>query len=373
MTDMTSIRNDLSNVMRHIHRDNRRSGQAVVSGGVDHGGAAIYYEEATYEGRPYNLPLIILKTAPCRWLLSHGGCTTCNYQQVASFKPVDPDRVLEQLDDALHRLGGPGRYPYLHLTSSGSFLDPREIGDDLLVRLCDRLHRYGVELLSTECRADLLDDSRRLDLFRRAFPGRISVGIGVESQNEVVRNLCMFKGVTNAQVETAFRNLKERDMDFHAYILLGKPFLTEGENVRDALETVRFTLERGGSALLMLANLQPNTLTHAMWRAGRYALPSLWAPIEVLERLDPQQRSWVSVKGIDKAVPQPMVFQKSCDVCTPIVRNALVGYNWTMDYRIIEQVLTCCPCREEWRNALADDPRPVPQRVAEGLAQLKAL
>ncbi len=333
---------------------------------------ALYYEECLFEGHPYILPMIVLRTNPCNWYTKTGGCLTCGYQGIAKFKGISDADILAQVDAALRHLRLKGELPFLHLTSSGSFFDQREISDAVMIAIAQRMETEGVRVFSTESRADVVTNHDRLALFRKYYSGAISVGIGLESMDEDIRNLCFFKGVKNRTLERAISTLKDFNMNFHAYVLVGKPFLTPEEDVEDAFTALSYAIEKGGKVLLMVANIQQDTPLYALWKKGLYTLPSLWAPIKVLRKLEPGLRFRVAVKGLDKAVPPPHMFQQTCNLCTPVVRNALVGFNWTKDFLMIDQAWNCCSCREVWEKTLEiHDERPIRQRIESVLKQFK--
>ena len=104
----------------------------------------IYYEEAWMEpNQPYMLPLVILKTPTCSWLSAGGGCTMCNYQYISSFqRRITEDNIMNQVKWALQQLSPIERFPYIHLTSSGSFLDPKEVSNELLIKIFEGINRY---------------------------------------------------------------------------------------------------------------------------------------------------------------------------------------------------------------------------------------
>jgi len=334
----------------------------------------IYFEDSMLpDGRPYFLPLIILRTKPCSWLLRSGGCTTCNYQFVAALsdRSVTDEQIISQTKWALEKLRPLERYPYIHISSAGSFLDPTEISDQVLVRICQLFDEAGVQILGFETRPEYLLNKRRLKLVRDGFSRSFAVGVGLESVNDFIRNVCFNKGFEIDLFVKAVQALRDHDMEFFSYVLLGKPFLTVAEDVQDAVETIRFSLQQGGLALLMVANLQEYTLTHWLWERNEYKLPKLWAAIRVLEMLEPEERMKVAIKAIDKAVPPPKAFAANCPNCTSIVSNAIVGWDLTGDYGLIERVQNCCDCKKEWNVEFDSKPvLPLENRVTEALARM---
>jgi radical SAM superfamily enzyme YgiQ (UPF0313 family) len=82
-------------------------------------------------------------------------------------------------------------------------------------------------------RADVVTEER-IRLLRSA--GCVSVSIGVETGIESLRTSLLNKNIMNAQFEIAFDILRRHGIRINTFSMVGLP----GENVEDALETVRF-------------------------------------------------------------------------------------------------------------------------------------
>lgn len=327
----------------------------------------IYFEDSIYEDRPYFLPIVVLRTKPCSWLIKGGGCLMCDYQRVAALKDrnVTDKDIINQAKWALRRLRPRERFPYVHVASSGSTLDPKEMSDKVLIKILSLAEKAGVKTFGIETRPEYLLDEYRLDLMTDNFQGNFSIGIGLESSDEFIRHYCVNKGFRTVTFDKAVEKVTRRGMEFFAYVMLGKPFLTIREDIEDAVKSIRYTLEKGGLALLMVANLQPNTLVHWLWKRNMYGVPSLWAAIRVLEMLNPGEREKVAVKAFDKAVPMPQQFATNCEQCTSTIRNALVGFNFTADFSLLESVGNYCDCKTMWEAEFNRDPElPLRERVA---------
>jgi len=238
------------------------------------------------------------------------------------------------------------RFPYIHLTSSGSFLDPKEISDELLIKILKLLNDTDVKILSTESRPEYVLNEERLQIIKDNFDGYVTIGMGLEAFDDFIRIYCINKGTTLKIYRDAIEMIKKYDLSFHLYILLGKPFLTVKEDIEDAIKAIRFTVNNGGVVILFLLNRQPYTLTNWLLERDKYELPSLWSAVQVLEMLKPEERDKVWVKGLDKAVPMPLEFPSTCPRCTPFVHNAIVGWSYTRNFRLIEQIADCCRCRD---------------------------
>ena len=93
----------------------------------------IYYEESCRNKEPYIFPIITLRTNSCWWYRTAGGCSMCNYQEYSALdRKITDKNLIAQFEWALDRLKPVHKYPDIHITSSGSFMDPKEISDNVL-------------------------------------------------------------------------------------------------------------------------------------------------------------------------------------------------------------------------------------------------
>lgn len=316
--------------------------------------AAIYYEEFMLDETPYILPMITLKTSPCSWLLAGGGCTMCGYHLAGSWnRPITGANLRHQILAALETLSPLERYPTIHIGSSGSLLDPAEVPDEICFELFSALQERGAKTVITESRPEHLV-AAKLEAIQALFKGCLMIGIGLETSNDHWRSLSVNKGLSMDTYLKGVETLRRLGIPFSNHVLLGKPFLTASEDIEDVLTTIRFSLGIGSQfAILMVAHLQPHTLTHWLWTRRLYALPSLWSAIEILTRLAPDMRSRVVIKGIDKMIPEPLAFATTCHRCTKDICQLIESWNQTRDYMLIERALVFCDCRDQWLAELS--------------------
>jgi radical SAM enzyme (TIGR01210 family) len=309
------------------------------------------------------MPLVTMKTRPCHWFLYGGGCTTCGYNLVSDLKrEVTKEHLINQAHYLTRILPSSG-FPFITLTSCGSFMDPREIDDETrleILRICDS---EGYHHLNFESRPEFLRSKKRLQRLHEAFHGSLSVGIGLESSSNFVRRFCVNKGYTTRVFVEATESLTQAGITYDAYVLCGKPFLSPREDIDDSINSIKFAFEKGCQwVILMTANLQPHTLAHFMHQHGLYSLPKLWSTLEIMRRLPSSLRKNVILKGIDKALPSPIQFATNCEYCTASVVDAHIQWNLTSDYSFLEEVLDSCECKKEWEENL-DDGMEMKERV----------
>ena len=259
--------------------------------------ADIYYEEVRLHAPgdprrgPYVMPLVTLRTNPCRWSMS-AGCVMCGYHLGANRGMVTDQHLVAQTRDAIRRLN-PAVYPAVVFTSNGSFLDRAEVSDEVRPILLRLLRDAGFRFLVVETRPEYIT-AARLRAMADAFsphtaggtgPHPVSISFGLESSDDFIQQFCINKGRRREDYLKAFDLLRSEGFSFDCYVLLGKPFLTAREDVEDAVRTIRFAIDRGADyVFVMVTNMVDYSLTSYLAERGRYRLPNLWRAVELLER-----------------------------------------------------------------------------------------
>lgn len=313
----------------------------------------IYFEETRMSDNQSVtlMPLVALKSNPCSWLKNCGGCVMCGYQLAASLskRPTD-ENLVNQTKFAIKRC--PAKiYPLLTFNSAGSLLDPNEVSDELRPKLLQMLKYEGYKEFNFECRPEYLLNEKRVKQLKEYFDV-VSVGIGLESSNDFIRKEVLNKGTQLSTYIKAAEVCKKCGVDYDAYIQMGKPFLTTEEDIEDAVKTANWAFEHGfGRVFLMLCNIQPTTLTHYLFKRGKFKPPMLWSAIEVIKRLPKKYRVNASVRQFTRAVPTPLIYPRNCDKCTAVVADKLMQWNMTGDFEHIKE-MPGCDCLKEFEERL---------------------
>ncbi|MBU8598440.1 hypothetical protein CHH78_20080 [Shouchella clausii] len=314
----------------------------------------IYFEETHTDGKEYDVPLVILRTNPCKWFVE-GGCVMCNYELLASHtKKITEQSILNQVDYAIAELAPLHELKYLVITSGGSFMDDYEVPHNVRIQIAEKLNKAGLKSLSFESEAKFLLHENKLKEFKGAFKGQISVGIGLESKNDFIRNIMLNKSLTRSLFERTAKKLSNLNYKYYSYVLYGKPFLTELEDIEDTVSTIMYSYRHGVSmSVIEVVNIQPYTLTHYLWERGDYKTASLWGPIEVLRRLPLEIARGISIKNIeaDDIEEKPLDFAKTCSKCNDIIIRRIREWNYTRNINIINELLNFpCNCYIEWKK-----------------------
>lgn len=317
------------------------------------------------EDRPAEIPLAWLGTTGCSWA-QQGGCTVCDYGGYGGHDGVVPAELLvAQASRLLAEFVG---HSAIQLSALGSFFDDKELPADTRRDILTAVAKHpSIRALAVEARADHISYAKVREAVELLAPQcRLEIGLGLESADDEVRNLCINKGLLIATYERAVNDISRAGATHLAHVLLKPPFLTEAEAVEDAVKTIGYAAAlEPASIVLMAANVKTGTLLGELHRLGRYRSPWLWSVLEVLSRLDVRVRDRVLVYGFLCGMPM-LETAHNCPSCTSRVRELIDRFDAERDVRHLEEATAIeCDCKKDWLVEMAcSDTQPLINRVS---------
>lgn len=328
--------------------------------------AGFFYLPISVQGKPYDLPLGFLGTVGCSWA-KKGGCTMCNYGGFAS-SPGNQG-LIRQAEHLLKSWEHKGPLKEINLSALGSFFDeaelPLEARDGVLKRV---VSRRTIDLLGVESRPEFITPENIRGTTAILGPRvRLEVGMGLESSNDFIRNVCMNKNLSEEAYLRAVECLKNSNVGVTTHILLKPPFLTEEEAIDDAIASINYAHEKGADRIvLMVSNVKDYTLTSWLVERGLYKVPTLWAVLEVALQIGEEARKQLLIYGFKCGIPLAD-HGRNCPLCTAAILDKIELFNYTGDAQHLEEGFSRkCKCKERRGQQLSYDDLssvPLPQRV----------
>ena len=321
------------------------------------------------EGRPVKRLVVTLRSPGCSWTRESGGCVMCGHWAGATQDgtPGYGDSLAQfRCEIRKYDLRDIG---VLSIYNSGSVLNPRELAPDALMSMLAGVRAYpSIRKVVLETRAEFVDESYVGELAAILTPQvRLSIAMGFETADDTRRELCLNKGCSARRIEDAIERIRDV-AEIQMYVLAGIPFLTEAEVLEDAVAAVRSARNMGADEVhIEPMTIQRHTLVEALAEAGLYRLPSLYTLFEILRRVVPEIRPYISPF---MHMPLPERLPEGCPSCTARLREQLLNrYNISRDTASLDY--DSCDCIPDWRTRLRKtDPRPLEQRVREALEVL---
>jgi archaeosine synthase beta-subunit len=285
----------------------------------------------------------------CEYGIKTGGCTSCRHFRLGTAgKRLDiPDMYVKQTLAAIQQHGLP---PVVCIYNEGNMLNEWELPQDQLLAIVRHLTDNGVKRLVLESRPEYITDQTLAKVTGAAGDMEIEVGIGLESQNDFIRDELFLKSTPLKAYERSVARLKDFGIRSLAYVIIKPAFLNEAQAIADAIQTARYAFEVGTDAISFEPiGVEPHTVTDLMYQAGLFKPAWLWSVIRVTE--ETYHLGEVRIGGF-QFEPLPVTLPRNCDVCTDRVIEAINRYNLTYDLSLLTSQ-HCGNCFSSYRNELS--------------------
>jgi len=315
-----------------------------------------------------------------RIILRSGGChlptcTMCPFTNETLFKtgihPTVEDYKTQFevafADDSV------GEYDLVCVYNDGNFFAERELPSDARDYICRRVADAGcgtlmVESLPQFITAPVLDHTLQM-----LGSTRLCVGIGLQSANDLVRELCVNTRITRSQFLKAVSLLASKGCWIKVYVMLKPPFLTEREAIEDAVESIRYAYGLGiHDVTLCPTRVAPQTVAALLYEYGLYQPPWLWSIVDVLRQTANEGHVRVACLNL-RSTDFHSVHPSNCDECTNRVTETIEAFNTD---RILDNlVILDCECRKQYRHVVqqAVHPEQLIERVSHYLGIIRGI
>ena len=271
-------------------------------------------------------------------------CTFCNYgfDYNLTRELVMPELKKIQLEE--YDIG------VLELEANGSFLSEREIPYDLFVEILRFVANKNIPAISMETHYKTITEKKLQDIRRiLGEDQQINFELGFESSSEDVRAIYN-KDIDNSEFLEVADLCHKYEIGLEVNVLLGAPFLTYEEQIKDCLDTLKFIFEEmpeGTIAVLFPINIKENTMLKHWQDIGIYDQISSWEFVELLHRipeeyLDKLTIAWWGERenAFTKGIMQTPKTCKNCNkqlikkkkkfYCNwnPIIRKQMIEKMW---------------------------------------------
>jgi len=345
--------------------------------------------------------MVVLRSTGCSYYKSKQGCSMCGHYDGTTKNPVKTEEYLEQWNKILNgTIIKPQKdssfninnYPVLCLYNLGSFLNPEEVPLEAVKNIFGSINSLqGIKKIIIESRAEYVTPEN-LEVIRSVNKGLIEVGIGLESINYEVRELCHHKNMPDLNIFLkAIETLHKYDFKVLAYVNQKPPFLTEKESIEDAIATSVFAYDSGVDAVsIEPTSIQAHSLTDYLYKSNQYRVPWLWSVIETVRGIHNKLGSFNNLdlrlggyfdeevlsgsqgvaSGVERNELFPHTTSGNCDYCNKRVIEAVKEFNRTYNPYVLYNEPLCEHCISAWNTSLKlIDQRSIPKRIIHILGE----
>lgn len=362
--------------------------------------AEIEINKFFYDGKMIDRIMVVLRANGCEHYKKTGGCSMCSHFNGTPIHKVIDDNYIAQWNSVLDGSAIEKEnfkfnledYPVLCLYNLGSLFNENEISLQAIQYIFKSLNDYkNVKKVIVESRAEYVTEGAIKNI-KNVYSGIVEVGIGVESTNREIRELCHHKGLEDIElIKNAVKILHNNQFKALAYINFKPVFLTEKEAIDDAIQTAIDCFEMGFDAVsIEPTSLQNFSLANYLYEMGQYRVPWLWSIEEIVKGIYKRIKSkyldiriggyfdeeilsgsqGVGFEGRNEVFPH--MTSANCPLCTNNYIDRIKKFNATYDIKFLKDVEKCRYCYPLWQDIIKiTDSRSIEQRVKDILKNNK--
>lgn len=288
---------------------------------------------------------LMLPGAGCEYLKTTGGCTMCGFGN-STRKYTRGHLLWSGVFKSMYHLAEKGANPHqpqeLFIYNGGSFWNAKEIPvqfqDYLYKRVADNL---SISRLFIENRCEYIQENKIAQAVESiGSKKRFTIGIGLESHNDYVRNHIIRKGLSLKLFENKVKLIKKLGAETAVYIFLKPTGLSEKAALEETLASIKYAVSLGVNEIhLSCAFVQTNTKMATEFYAGNFSPPTLWSILEIIEQIE--RYKWPVLIGSFTDEPLPIAIPANCSECSPSIYQAIEQYR---RIRILGEI-TDCSCK----------------------------
>lgn len=228
----------------------------------------------------------------------------------------------------------------------------------------------GIKKVIIESRAEYIKDEVLQNISEIYKNGIMEVGIGVESTNRIIREICHHKGIDNLSIiKDAVFLLHKYKFKALAYINFKPIFLTEQEAINDAIKTAIDCFNMGFDAVsIEPTSLQNYSLANHLYQIGQYRVPWLWSIRDVVkgiydemgnQKLDIRLGGYFDEEVLsgsqgvgyeEKNEIFPHMTSLNCSECSNELIECIKKFNMTYDINELYNIKECDKCYKIWED-----------------------
>jgi radical SAM enzyme (TIGR01210 family) len=267
----------------------------------------------------------------------------CGYFNDSMHAPVSDNDLRAQVEKALQSYRDE---PIVKIFTSGSFLDNHELSTEMQHEILKMLSNRA-QKISVESRPDYVTEKTLSHIQQMVQPALFEVGIGLETSNDLIRELAINKGFTFNEYKKAASLLKKHQMNLKTYVLMKPPFLTEKETLQDCLRTAQDIASFTDMISLNPCTVQRHTIVEYLWKRNQYRPPWLWTVVEFLKQsktlLDAPVKCDVTGGGSRRGA-------HNCEKCDLTILHQISEFSLSQKTSDLKNIN--CDCKEQWKDQL---------------------
>jgi len=186
---------------------------------------------------------------------------------------------------------------------------------------------------------------------------KLMVAIGLQSSNDLIREVAINTICTKQHFEQATRLLSAFNYKSLVFLMVKPPFITESEAIEDAVTSVRYLGLLGiNEAILCPTKIDEATIVNLLFQRKLYSPPWLWSVIEILKQIyqhNTNHPARIATSLLDSNRQTTSLTAKNCSKCTERVIKIIEEFNMTKNLAVLDSIR--CDCYSTYQEQIAKE------------------
>lgn len=329
------------------------------------------------DGKQVKRAIIYLRSSGCSWAVHNrqsdqikfkAGCLDCEHSVSGTTLglKISEKQYMTQFMREFKKYDYKD-VPILCVYNEGNFFNESELPLEARVNILTEISKNAnIKVVILETLPEYLSEQVLIQTKKILENKIVEIGIGLESSNEIIRNLCINKSYSLKLFEKTIGLIKQY---FHvlSYVLIKPSFLSEQEALEDAISTIEYAFTQGIDIVsIEPVNISNHNMSGYLNRLGLYRPVWLWSIIEIMKVT--HKLGELRVGGFQfepKYEWQPY----NCKKCTKKIQKELFTYNESNNPSPLFDIR--CGCVEEWKSELTKKKLPLIERIDNYISEVE--
>lgn len=293
---------------------------------------------------------LLLPGKGCTWRTSGEGCTMCGFtEKIKKISNKIGDREIIALYKVAELITVKMKPDIITIYNAGSFINDQEISKKAQYEIFKKIRKHPtVKELLIESRAEFINENKIKFIKKNLGNKNLTIAIGLESQNDKIRNKYINKNLSKNTYEDSIKILKNNNIRSLTYVFIKPIYVKEREAIKEAIKTVKYAFATGTDEVaLESAFIQKNTLMEKLYNKNEFNPPWLWSIIKVVK--ETYNLGPVHLGGFDDE-PRPSAVPENCPKCSKKIKEILEKYRHSYSTETLDKI--DCECKKEWERQL---------------------
>ncbi|EKD93354.1 MAG: hypothetical protein ACD_28C00163G0005 [uncultured bacterium] len=308
------------------------------------------------EDRHYKRKRIVLLSRGC----TVGFCSMCPLpnESLDPTRRITEEELISQFESAF--LGDSiDNYELITIYNNGNFFFDNEIPAKVRHHIYGRMKKSKASLLVVESLPQFIDDQKIKEAKQTMGDKKLSVLIGLQSSNQIIREVLINSPCTQFHFERAVELLVKNDYNASVFLMIKPPFLNEREAIEDAINSIEYVYGLGIKDIVLCpTRVAPGTVAYLLAQTGKFSPPRLWSILEILRRsrqldLGRINLPRVALSELKKEKNKDSFCAENCNLCTEKIIKAIEKFNEKREFKALDSM--ACVCLSDYQKFLQEE------------------